>query len=149
MKYIENKVARIGKIIVIVTLTFSLLWSCDDDCNDCIDLTSKSILVVNSSGNNLLFGDRAIYFPENVIIRGSDGEPKPVFIEESKNTIQFFLERDIEEYSLILSESSVEMLTFELTERKSESCCGTQTISTKTSLNGNSIENSELITIIK
>ncbi|MGB5497575.1 MAG: hypothetical protein WBM77_01445 [Maribacter sp.] len=149
MKYIGNNVTRIRKIILIFTLTFGLVSACDDGCNDCIDLTSKSILVVDPSGINLLFGSMAIYIPENVIIRGSDGELKPVLIDESTNTMQFFLERDIEEYSLILSESNVEILTFELAERKSERCCGTQTVSTKTSLNGNSIENSELITIIK
>ncbi|MBT8307717.1 MAG: hypothetical protein KJN85_12325 [Maribacter sp.] len=149
MKYIGNKVTSIRKIILIFTLAFGLISACDNGCNDCIDLTSKSILVVDPSGINLLFGSRAIYIPENVIIRGSDGEPKPLFIDESTGTIQFSLERDIEEYSLILSESNVEILTFELAERKSERCCGTQIFSSKTSLNGKSIENSELITIIK
>lgn len=135
-------------LFVLVTLT-SFCVACNDGCDDCLDLTSKNILVVDASGTNLLFGDGAIYNPENVSIRSSTEELQPVLIDEDTGTLQFFLAEDTMEYSVVLSESEVETLGFELAERKSERCCGMQTFSTSTRLNGNEIDNSDIITIIK
>ncbi len=149
MRTIEKYVIRLKKMLVFGVLTLSLCTACDEGCNDCLDLASKTILVVDASGTNLLFGGMAVYNPENVELRNADGELQEIFIDERTNTLQFFLQRDMEEYTLVLSEGMVDTLTFELTERKSEQCCGTRTVSTSTSLNGTRIENSDLLTIVK
>lgn len=144
-----NGIHNLKRVQLVFVLLMSLSMACDDGCNDCLDLTSKNILVVNASGTNLLFGDEAVYNPENVSIRGSNEELQPVFIDEGTGTLQFFLENDVPEYSVVLSESEVETLGFDLAERKSERCCGMKTFATGTRLNGNEIENTEIITIIK
>jgi|GEM_PF-1954230 len=149
MKTIKKYVMSLKKIMVFGVLTLSLCTACDEGCNDCLDLASKQILVVDASGSNLLFGNSALYTPENVVLRSAEGEQQELFIDESTNTLQFFLQRDIEEYELVLSEAMVDALSFELTERKSEQCCGTRTVSTATSLNGTRIENSDVLTIVK
>ncbi|WP_299528598.1 hypothetical protein [Ulvibacterium sp.] len=135
-------------LFLLITLT-SFCTACNDGCNDCLDLTSKNILLVNASGTNLLFGDDAIYNPENVSIRNGNEELSPVLIDEGTGTLQFFLAEDVMEYQVVLSESEIETLSFELAERNSERCCGTQTFTTGTRLNGNEIENTDIITIIK
>jgi hypothetical protein len=149
MKTIGKYVMRLKKTMVFGVLALGLFTACDEGCNDCLDLAAKTILVVDASGTNLLFGSTAVYNPENVVLRSADGEEQAVFIDENTNTLQFFLQRGMEEYELVLSEDMVDTLAFELTERKSERCCGTQTVSTSTSLNGARIENSDLITIVK
>ena len=149
MRSIGKFMIHLKKMIVLGILTLGLCTACDEGCNDCLDLATKTILVVDASGNNLLFGNMAVYNPENVELRNANGELQEIFIDENTNTLQFFLQRDMEEYALVLSEAMVDTLAFELTERKSEQCCGTRTVSTTTSLNGTRIENSDLITIVK
>ena len=90
MKYSKNYGRRIIKFMLLFAVTMSLSVACDEGCNDCIDLTSKNILVTDPSGNNLLFGNQAIYDPESIFIRYADGEIQPLFIDESSNTLQFF-----------------------------------------------------------
>lgn len=149
MKYVKNKGNKI-LLILLFAISISLHIACDDSsCDDCLDLTSKNILVVDVSGANLLFGDQAIYNPENISISSADGELQPIFIDQNTNTIQFFLEPGITNYSLELSEDDIEIVGFELETTESDVCCGTKTISTNTILNGNEIDNSEVITIIK
>lgn len=134
---------------LVFVVLIGLCLACDDDCDDCLDLASKNILVVDASGTNLLFGDGAVYNPENVTVRSSDEELQPVVVDESTGTLQFFLTQDIMEYSVFLSESEVETLGFELAERRSERCCGMQTFSTVTRINGTETDNADVITIIK
>jgi len=149
MKYSEKDGGKIAQRMLLFATIMILGIACDNGCNDCLDLSSKNIRVVDSFGNDLLFGNEAIYDPESVIIKETDGEPQPIFVDESTNTLQFFLESDVAQYSLVLSEGEVDTLSFELAEQKSERCCGMKTISINTSLNGNRIENSDIITIVK
>lgn len=50
-------------------------------------------------------------------------------------------------HQIKLSDKIIDILEFELAERKSETCCGNVTYSTKTILNGQEIENNDLIVI--
>lgn len=124
------------------------LCSCND-CDDCKDLQQKSILVQNANGTNLLFGDGATYDPAEVILETSSGIQQSLFIDENTETLQFFLEENETTYTLRLNETEIETLNFEVRERESERCCGTQTFSISTSLNGTMIENSDTINIVK
>ena len=139
---------NISIILSFMILTF--LWSCNDEneCNDCLELTTKSLRYVDSEGINLLFGNQAIYNPENIVITHSNAEFVDVWLREDSGTIAFYLEVNATSYQISLTGAFADNLQFELAERKSESCCGNVTFSTKTVLNGQEIENSDLIVIV-
>ncbi|MDC3132642.1 hypothetical protein OA501_00305 [Flavobacteriaceae bacterium] len=131
-------------------MLLAFLTNCDKEraCPDCLELTSKSILYIDSSGNNLLYGSQAIYNPDNIVITTGDGEIVDVWKDENTGTIVFDLENDATSYQINLSDTLMDILEFELAERKSESCCGNVIFSTQTKLNGQEIENNNLIVII-
>lgn len=133
---------------VLSFLTICLFFSCDD-CDDCKDLQQKNVLVEDATGSNLLFGNGAAFDPEEATIETSSGIQQLFFIDEATQTLQFFLEENETTYTIRLDSETSEILTFDLSERDSERCCGTQTFSTSTRLNGTSIDNSNTITIIK
>ena len=142
---IKNNIASL--IFSITILTF--VWSCNDEnaCNDCLEVTTKSLRYVDSEGINLLFGNQAIYNPENLVITDSNGEFVDVWLQEDNGTIAFDLEVNATSYQIVLTDTFTDNVQFELAERKSESCCGNVTFSTNTILNGQEIENSDLIVI--
>lgn len=124
-----------------------LVTSCDD-CDDCKDLQTKSVVFEDAMGNNLLFGNNAIYDPEAVTVTGGD-ESWPVFIDSSAGAVEFSLEEGVFEYIINLNENTSDTLRFDLDERDSERCCGTQTFSTSTQVNGMVVDNTDTITIVK
>lgn len=137
-------------IYILLFLILAFFTNCDNEraCPDCLELTSKSLRYIDSNGNNLLFGNQAIYNPDNIVITTGNGEIVAVWKEENTGTIVFGLESDATSYQIDLSDSLMDILEFELTERKSESCCGNVIFSTQTILNGQEIENNDLIVII-
>ncbi|MEM9548670.1 MAG: hypothetical protein AAGA77_21975 [Bacteroidota bacterium] len=136
--------------ILLLSLAFlALFLSCNEECNDCLELTTKSIRYVDSNGTNLLFGDQAVYNPDNVQISAENKNEINFWIEEEEETILFNLEKNITTYTIVLSESVRDVLDFELDERKSTQCCGNMTYSTKTFLNGQEIENNDVVIITR
>lgn len=131
-------------------LIFFLFANCTDEnaCPNCLEFTTKSIRYIDSNGNNLLFGSQAIYNPDNIVITKGNGEIVDVRKQEDTGTIAFDLERDNTSYQIGLSNTLTDVLEFELAERKSEYCCGNVTFSTKTTLNGQEIENNNLIIVM-
>ena len=106
-------------------------------------------MVQDSEGNNLLFGANAIFNPEEVTIRSESEAPEPLFIDADTQTLLFSLNEGETTYTLRLDDENIETITFELGERDSERCCGTQTFSTATQLNGAATNNEDRIIIIK
>ena len=140
---------KINKIRFFTLIGLTIL-SCSDDekaCPACLELTTKSLRYTDSEGINLLFGNQAIYNPENLIITDSNGEFVDVWLQEDNGTIAFDLEVNATSYQIVLTDTFTDNVQFELAERKSESCCGNITFSTNTILNGQEIENSDLIVI--
>ncbi len=135
-------------ILFLYLITVTLLVGCDD-CNDCKDLQQKSVLVQDANGTNLLFGDSAIFNPEEATLLTEGDTPQALFIDEDTQTLQFSLEDNETTYFLHLDANNNDTLVFELSERESERCCGNQTFSTSTQLNGTMVENSDTITIVK
>ena len=133
----------------LISLITTLLFVGCEDCNDCLDTQQKDILVQDANGNNLLFGDNAIFNPEEVTISSENEAPQPVLIDSNTQTLQFTLNEGEMTYTLQLDNENTETIVFELGERESERCCGNQVFSTATLLNGVEIENEDLITIIK
>ena len=77
----------------------------------------------------------------------NNGEFLAVWLNEDNGTIAFNLEVNATSYQIVLTDTFTDNLQFELAERKSESCCGNVAFSTNTILNGQEIENSDLIVI--
>jgi len=137
------------KNLVSLSSIFLLMISLScEDCNDCKDVITKSILVLDENGNNLLFGQNAIYNPQAITLSG-DNDSQPVVINEESQTLDFFLEDSIVEYTLQLDENTMEIITFDLAERESERCCGTQTFTTTTRVNGVENTSTDSIIIVK
>ncbi len=122
--------------------------SCEN-CNDCKDLVTKSILVQDASGNNLLFGNTAIYEPADISLTANTNTVLFFLANPQTGAIEFGLEDDVGEYTLILNQNTTENLSFDLAARNSERCCGTQTFSTATRLNNAEISNDDTIVIVK
>lgn len=139
---------RLKSLIPIIPLV-ALLFACDMHCNDCLELTSKSVSVQNSEGDNLVFGAKAIYNPNDFSLTTADGEALFFELDNQSGIIRFYLEEDLSTYYLNYSETKTDVLSFELTSRKSESCCGSVTYSSKTFLNSQEVDNKDLIVIVK
>lgn len=137
------------KNLVSLSSIFLLMISLScEDCNDCKDVITKSILVLDENGNNLLFGQNAVYNPQAITLSG-DNDSQPVVINEESQTLDFFLEDSIVEYTLQLDENTMEIITFDLAERESERCFGTQTFTTTTRVNGVENTSTDSIIIVK
>lgn len=132
-----------------LSLIVTFLFVGCSECNDCLDLQQKDIVVQDANGNNLLFGDNAIFNPEEVTISSSGEVLQPLFIDREKQTVQFALNEGETSYTLRLDDDTRETIVFELGERDSERCCGTQTYSTSTQVNGAAVDNVDTITIVK
>ncbi|MEO0571844.1 MAG: hypothetical protein AAF039_09065 [Bacteroidota bacterium] len=125
-----------------------LFVSCSD-CNDCLDVQQKDILIQDSNGNNLLFGTNAIFDPEKVTLSSGGETAQPLFIDRDTQTLQFSLNDGVTTYTLRLDDDNTETIVFELGERNSDRCCGNQVFSMATQLNGAGIANNDVISIIK
>lgn len=139
------KINRTFFMLLLTMLTFCL--SCSEECDDCLELTTKNIKYVDSNGANLLFGNQAIYNPDSIIIKVGNDNTINVGKQEDNGTIMFNIEERYTTYYILLSDSLIDTLYFELAERKSNVCCGNLTYSTTTLLNGLEIENNDLIVI--
>lgn len=133
---------------VALALTITIFFaSCGEECNDCLELSTKSIKYIDSEGVNLVFGEQAVYDPANVVIQSEAGEAFPVWQNAEDETLEFNLEPGIGTCFSVLQATHIDTLDFELAERKSSMCCGNVSYSTKTSLNGQDIRNDDLIVI--
>ncbi|MEO1010169.1 MAG: hypothetical protein AAFX53_02620 [Bacteroidota bacterium] len=135
-------------LLLLVVFTI-IAVSCGESCNDCIELSSKNVRIVDTSGNNLLFGDQKRYPPDSVRVTTSSQLEIPVWVDSLSGTIQFALEADFSEYYFFLTDRMIDTLEFGLSEQKSQECCGMKTISTKTFLNGLEIDNTDTLTLVK
>ena len=142
---------NINRILILSLTILTICLSCSEECDDCLELTTKNITYIDSNGTNLLFGNQAIYNPDSVVIKaGNDntvGNTVSVGKQEDTGTIMFNLEENYTAYHIILSDSLIDTLEFELAERKSTSCCGYVIYSTKTLLNGQETENNDFVII--
>jgi hypothetical protein len=140
-------VKNINRILILSFTILTIFLSCCEECNDCLELTTKNIRYIDSNGTNLLFGNQAIYNPDSVVINAGNDNNVSIWKQEETGTIMFNLEGDYTAYQLVLSDTLIDTLEFELAARKSTSCCGYVIYSTKTLLNGQEIENNDLIII--
>lgn len=137
--------------IIQAILICSVFVACNsnDDCDDCLELDSKNIKIVDINGNNLLYGDSVIYEIDSVKLSDSEGNNIHLFQNESLGAINFALKYGYEKCFLELNSTEVDTLEFILAKRKSTSCCGYVTYATKTSVNGIEIATSNVIEIVK
>lgn len=128
-----------------------LLVSCNknEQCDDCKNVILKSIMVLDSSNNNLIFGETPMYNSENIKLKSENQSDERIWINDNAKTIDFVLKDKIKTYYLFLSETEVDTISFELIEKKDPSCCGNITYSEKTFLNGKAISNLDTIKIKK
>ena len=145
---------KIHQILVVPLILLTFCLSCNNDggrtsCNDCLDLTTKSLRITDISGTDLVFGDQAIYAPSDISIRVDGDIQLPVFPDETDELLIFALEPDTPDYAVFANDVLIETLSFELGVRESEQCCGNVTFSTKTFVNGIEISNDDLIVIIE
>lgn len=137
------------KILLLSLLILIMSLSCNEQCDDCLKLSTKSIKFVDSNGNNLFFGNQAIYDPDNLIITAGNNNVQDAWKQENTGTILFNLLPQYNIYYITLPSTLVDTLQFNLAERKSSTCCGNVSYSTATFLNGEAIENNDLITIAR
>ena len=136
-----------NRLLILSLSILTICLSCSEGCNDCLELTTKNIKYIDSNGTNLLFGNQAIYNPDSIAIKAGNDNTVHAWKQEDTGTIMFNLEEDYTTYHIALSDTLIDTLEFELDERKSTSCCGYVIYSTKTFLNGQGIENNDLIII--
>ncbi len=135
------------KILILFLAISITCQNCSNECDDCLELTTKSIKYINANATNLLFGSQAIYNPDSLVILAGNNNPVPFWKQEDVGAIMFNLESGYTTYHIVLSGALIDTLQFQLAERKSTLCCGNTTYSTKTMLNGQEIENKDLVII--
>lgn len=138
---------NINRILILSLTILTICFSCSEECDDCLELTTKNIRYIDSNGTNLLFGNQAIYNPDSVVIKAGNDNIVSVWKQEDTGTIMFNLEENYTAYHIVLSDTLIDTLEFELAGRKSTSCCGNVIYSTKTFLNGQEIANNDLVII--
>ena len=136
--------------ILFILLVLATCISCGETaCNECLELSTKNVRYVDANGNNLLFGDQAIYDPANVIIRSENEINGGAWPGEDSQTLWFNLQETSTTYYITTPDSLIDTLQFNFAKRKSTRCCGDVVYSTQTRLNGREIDNGDLITIIR
>ena len=143
-------VYRDSFILIFLLFIIALLPSCDGNegpCPSCLDITVKNVQYVDAEGKNLLFGNEAIFNPEDVVITDGIGEPVFFYVNEEEESISFDLFNMTDAYEVRLTSSRSDKIVFELSERKSQYCCGNVVISTKTILNDQEVSNENQIVI--
>lgn len=138
-----------NSILMLPLTILAISLSCSKECNDCLELTSKSIKYIDANGANLLYGSQAIYDPDSITVKAGNDNDILVEQREEDGTIAFNIEAPYTTYYLVLPGSWMDTLDLELAERKSTLCCGNVVYSTKTLLNGSEIENDDLIVIAR
>jgi len=139
---------RTNYLIYLLLLSTAFLSGCGDNCNDCMEVPTKMIKYVDASGNNLFFGDSAIYNPDSLVITAENGQVISTAKLDGQGAFQFGLDGDYNAYIMKLADSINDTVSFNLGERESTSCCGNVTYSMNTYLNAEEISNANLITII-
>jgi hypothetical protein len=125
-------------------------WSgCTEYCNECKELTSKQVIYQDASGNNLFFGDSAIFNPDSLYFKTSNTLRTPASQNPQQGSFSFFLSDEDDTYLFFLPNSDIDTLQIEVSPQKSEDCCGNKPVSTKIELNSEEKQNTELITIVK
>jgi len=130
------------------SMMLSLLLLGCSDCNDCLDLQQKEVLLLDANGNNLLFGESAIFNPEEVTLDMLGNETQFFGVDEANQRLVFNLEENETLYTFNFDENTSTTLEFELGSRESERCCGNQVFSISTSVDGTEAANENLITIV-
>ena len=123
--------------------------ACTDECNDCLEVSSKRLKYLDSAGNNLLFGPQAIYSPDSVMVSSENGSDMAFWLEQDEGVIEFHIEPNTYTYWVYLSNTSIDTLSFVLADRKSTECCGNVTYTSRSFLNGEEISNGKNITIVQ
>ncbi len=124
-------------------------FSCEISCNDCLELETKEIYILDESGNNLIFGEDAIYEFGDINIHTPNGEMVHFFANDDLGSITIMLPGDEEAYSIELNENEVDQLAFTFKKKDSKTCCGSTYVTTSIKVNGAEVDNADSITIIK
>lgn len=140
--------AQIFKFLLLVSSGLAML-GCEEACNNCLEISSKSIKYVDSSGTNLFFGSAAIFNPDSVMVIVGENEIVGTWKQEDKGAIAFQLDQNYGAYRFVLPNAINDTLAFQLAEEKSENCCGNRIYSDKTFLNGERVANDDLIVITR
>lgn len=106
-----------GSFILITT-------SCVKPCNKCLELVTKNIIVEDSNGNNLIFGNNSIYNPDNISIILSNSEEAFYTLDSLNRNINLIIENETLSYYLNLNDSVSHKINFTQKEIPSPNCCG-------------------------
>ncbi|MCB9252805.1 MAG: hypothetical protein H6605_10085 [Flavobacteriales bacterium] len=105
--------------------------------------------VINSGGDNLIFGASSVYDPNDILIKNEFGDEVEFFANASNGTIDFTFNTNSETYKIELSKTDIETIKFTYGTDKQIDCCQEFAVTVTTSVNGKSIANNDLITIVR
>ncbi len=138
-----------GILLALVVLLAINLQNCQT-CDDCqVTPPAKEVKVVNSSGDNLIFGASAVYNPDNIVIKNNLGETIEFFTNTSNGTIDFGFTITADIYSIKLNASNTETIKFTYGKDKNIDCCNEFDVTKTTTVNGKLVSNDDNITIVK
>lgn len=140
---------KYGLIILLLAFTAITLQNCAS-CDDCeVTPAPKEVKVVNTAGDNLIFGSSAIYNPNDIIIKNNFGEIVEFFTNTPNGTIDFGFNVTADTYFIKLNAADTDTIHFVYGKDKHIDCCNEFDVTKTTSVNGKVVSNDDKITIVK
>jgi hypothetical protein len=141
---------RAFRTLLSLTLFLALTaGACSGKCDEWQQGGGKTLKYQDSTGNNLVFGPMAIYYPDSIFIETATGERSLIGSNPTQGTLNISLNNSNSRFLIFLPNNVVDTLDLDLYEEKSEDCCGYYWASNGARLNGVSIPNSNPIAIIR
>ncbi|MEO1053860.1 MAG: hypothetical protein AAFX87_24700 [Bacteroidota bacterium] len=121
----------------------------NDECDSCVEVTGKLILVENADGDNLVFGDSVIFPFDSIRLTTDEGVEVNLIRNTSIDAIGFGLLDSHDRLILSLDDQTTDTIDFGLIKRQAQFCCEDVTITSETLLNGMVISNSDTLRLVK
>lgn len=140
------------KSILLTALILSSFFSLQNCsvCDECIGIAApKELKFINTNGDNLIFGAKAIYNPNLITIKNNFGELIEFSKNQSNGTLDFEFNVKANTYFIKLSSTDNDNIQFTYTKDKHIDCCTEFDITQTTKVNGTLVSNEDKIVIIK
>ena len=136
-------------LILVVTLIAINLESCQT-CDNCeIAPAPKQVRVLDSGGDDLIFGSSSLYNPDNIVIKNNLGQTVEFFANKNNGSLDFTFSTAADTYNIALNSSTTEKIKFTYGKDKHIDCCNEFDVTKTTTVNGNPVSNDDKIIIVK
>jgi hypothetical protein len=141
-------IKKLSLLLFAILLVF-LIENCGS-CDDCqVSPAAKQVSIVNSKGENLLFGANAVYDPKDIEIKNNLGDLVDFLPNDNNGSIDFSFNLNFDTYFIKLTNTDTDTLSFTFGKDRHIDCCNEFDVTKTTSVNGKTVINDDKISIVK